>query len=74
MTPRHDRLTDLPEAELVWLARFADSLRERSPVFSADEAGFSANEAARNALDDPRLGRLRAEQAAARWLATQPRT
>lgn len=72
MTSRHDRLTELPEAELVWLASFADTLRERCPVFAVDDAGFSANEAARSALEDPRLRQLSAEQAAACWLAMRP--
>ncbi len=70
MPPEHDKLTDLPESELVWLASFADTLRESSPVFAADEAGFSANEAARTALENPHLRRLQPDQAAALWLTT----
>jgi len=72
MTSSHDKLTELPEAKLVWLASFAGALRERSPLFAADDAGFAANEAARDALEDPQLRRLSAGDAAERWLAARP--
>jgi hypothetical protein len=68
----HPPPTGLSQEALIWVAAFADQLRaERPGRFAVPDQGRAAEEVARTAWDRGEAARRSAEQAAARWLASQ---
>jgi len=62
-------LTELSEAELIWVSNFAEALRRISPALAADGNGMVADGLAREALEEQDLRLLPPDQAAPQWWA-----
>jgi len=63
----HQALRQLSESDLIWISRFADRLRLRSPHMASDGAGTEADDAARSAFENPAVRALDPETAADQW-------
>ncbi len=68
MIPQHSPLTHLSEADLIWIDRFADALRERDPHYAMPERGTFAVDTARRAFESQRFRSLSPPEAVAAWL------
>jgi hypothetical protein len=68
MKHRLASLTQLAESDLIWIDRFAQTLRTLDPAFALPDRGREADRLARGACGRPALRRLTPQEAAARWL------
>jgi len=66
MDPRP--LTDLPQEQLDWIARFTDRLRLDEPALAKEDCGVVLIHVARDAWERPEWRGLGPEAAARRWL------
>lgn len=63
----HPPLTQLSEADLLWIGGFADALRALEPRFAADGCGDELDRLARDAFEQPALRGLPPGDAALTW-------
>lgn len=68
MNPHLTPLTLLAESDLIWIDRFAQTLREMDSCFAQPDGGRDADRLARGARDEPALRALEPREAALRWL------
>ena len=68
MKHRLTPLTQLTENDLIWIDRFAQTLRALDAQFALPEGGREADRIASSACGRPALRGLAPQEAAARWL------